>query len=246
MLTPYRAQQALIRELLASEDVAVLTFDSAQGHEYDVVYVSFVTDYNSKRFAFDANRLCVALSRAKQRLILACSGRAIFQKSLKRFAKVAMAERSRLERAYASAVSLDATATTKAKSAQKTTPNPKAIPKPKAKAIPKPKAKAVPKGKAAATTEANADAAPAVHSTLLKKLVEGGWGSTLKYVLQTSDLGILRSRVQTTLPDHTVYAGPWSDWRDAIEPSSNMAQTACEEQAAERALPELYAVSVRT
>jgi hypothetical protein len=82
------------------------------------------------------------------------------------------------------------------------------------------------------------------HSSILKELVENRWGSTLEYVVQTHKR-TLRSRVQTTLPDRSAYAGPWSYWR-RIKPSPDTARRACEEQAAERALPQLFTVDAQT
>ena len=75
VITPYRAQKFLIREHLSGHLVKKLhieidTVDAFQGREADVVLFSFVRNQGSARFYGDPRRLNVALSRAKERILL--------------------------------------------------------------------------------------------------------------------------------------------------------------------------------
>lgn len=78
VITFYKAQDALIKEALAAADIdedtwlRVLTVDQAQGSEADVVVLSCVRSNTSHKVGFLANpnRLNVAVSRSRERLIV--------------------------------------------------------------------------------------------------------------------------------------------------------------------------------
>lgn len=66
----HRGQAELLRKAVATEfasdDVHVLTVDASQGGQWDVVILSLGRSEGSTRFVGDANRLNVAISRAKE------------------------------------------------------------------------------------------------------------------------------------------------------------------------------------
>jgi superfamily I DNA and/or RNA helicase len=71
VMTPFRAQRKILKEELKvfERDVEVITIDSAQGLEYDLVVLSMVkTSYTP--FLADAKRANVAISRAKYGLVI--------------------------------------------------------------------------------------------------------------------------------------------------------------------------------
>lgn len=74
VITPYSAQKSLIRKSLPSHleklHIEIDTVDAFQGREADVVLFSFVRNHGSARFYGDPRRLNVALSRAKDRILL--------------------------------------------------------------------------------------------------------------------------------------------------------------------------------
>lgn len=75
VITPYRAQKLLIQKHLPSHlvkklRIEIATVDAFQGRDADVVLFSFVRNQGSARFYADPRRLNVALSRAKERLLL--------------------------------------------------------------------------------------------------------------------------------------------------------------------------------
>ena len=75
VITPYSAQKFLIRRSLPSHlreklYIEIDTVDAFQGREADVVLFSFVRNHGSARFYGDPRRLNVALSRAKDRILL--------------------------------------------------------------------------------------------------------------------------------------------------------------------------------
>ena len=75
VITPYSAQKSLIRKSLPSDlreklYIEIDTVDAFQGREADVVLFSFVRNHGSARFYGDPRRLNVALSRAKDRILL--------------------------------------------------------------------------------------------------------------------------------------------------------------------------------
>ena len=75
VITPYSAQKFLIRKNLPSHllerlYIEIDTVDAFQGREADVVLFSFVRNHGSARFFGDPRRLNVALSRAKDRILL--------------------------------------------------------------------------------------------------------------------------------------------------------------------------------
>lgn len=71
VMTPYKAQKKHLQEELAvfAPDVEVITIDSAQGLEYDLVVLSMVKTGHSS-FLADAKRANVAISRAKYGLVI--------------------------------------------------------------------------------------------------------------------------------------------------------------------------------
>ena len=75
VITPYRAQKFLIKKhlpnhLMEKLHIEIDTVDAFQGREADVVLFSFVRNHGSARFYGDPRRLNVALSRAKDRILL--------------------------------------------------------------------------------------------------------------------------------------------------------------------------------
>lgn len=75
VITPYRAQQALIRKLLAQRrpdmpHLSVDTVDRFQGGEREVILVSLARSDGVTSFLADRKRLNVSLSRARSKLIL--------------------------------------------------------------------------------------------------------------------------------------------------------------------------------
>lgn len=69
IITPYRAQRNRIKEVLKDEEVEVNTVDSFQGREKDVIIFS-VTSTKDMSFVEDENRLNVAFTRARRKLIV--------------------------------------------------------------------------------------------------------------------------------------------------------------------------------
>jgi len=76
VITPYRAQRNLIKEALKDENLEVNTVDSFQGREKDVIIFS-VTSTGSLEFVEDENRLNVAFTRARAKLIVVGSAKSI-------------------------------------------------------------------------------------------------------------------------------------------------------------------------
>lgn len=76
IITPYVAQAKKLREVI--KDVEINTVDSFQGREKDIIIFSVTgTDKNRITFASHSNRLNVALTRAKCRLIVVGNANAI-------------------------------------------------------------------------------------------------------------------------------------------------------------------------
>jgi ATP-dependent RNA/DNA helicase IGHMBP2 len=73
VISPYRAQVALLEELCADlPQVTVNTIDSFQGQERDVVYISLVRSNNDNDIGFlkDYRRMNVAMTRARKKLVV--------------------------------------------------------------------------------------------------------------------------------------------------------------------------------
>ncbi len=76
IITPYKAQQQLIRQNLPAEflvpgmSISVDTVDAFQGGEREVIILSLVRSDNVTSFLADKKRLNVSLSRARSKLIL--------------------------------------------------------------------------------------------------------------------------------------------------------------------------------
>lgn len=69
VISPFRAQVALLRQVLAGTGVTVDTVERYQGGERDIVLISFVKPRVTD-FVFDDRRLNVAITRARRKLIL--------------------------------------------------------------------------------------------------------------------------------------------------------------------------------
>jgi len=69
VITPYRAQRNYIKELLGDEEIEVNTVDSFQGREKDIIIFN-VTSTQDMSFVEDENRLNVAFTRARKKLIV--------------------------------------------------------------------------------------------------------------------------------------------------------------------------------
>jgi DNA replication ATP-dependent helicase Dna2 len=69
VVSPFRAQVVLLRQMLAGAGVAVDTVERFQGGERDVMILSFVRSRGSG-FVFDDRRLNVAITRARRKLVL--------------------------------------------------------------------------------------------------------------------------------------------------------------------------------
>ena len=71
MITPYSAQKTAIAErfLETNTDDQVLSIDSSQGREFDIVFVSMVRS-KPGNFIKEYNRINVALTRAKHGLVV--------------------------------------------------------------------------------------------------------------------------------------------------------------------------------
>ena len=77
IISPYKAQVNYIKEslgddLLSSHDITVNTIDSFQGQERDILYISLVRSNENNEIGFlkDTRRMNVAMTRAKQKLII--------------------------------------------------------------------------------------------------------------------------------------------------------------------------------
>lgn len=71
VIAPYRAQISLLREVCIDSDrVKIDTVDGFQGKESDVVIFSITRTRGSYRFLADARRINVAISRAKDRILI--------------------------------------------------------------------------------------------------------------------------------------------------------------------------------
>ena len=68
VISPFRAQVVLLRQLLDGTGVTVDTVERFQGGEREVIVISFVRSHDS-RFVFDDRRLNVAMTRARRKLI---------------------------------------------------------------------------------------------------------------------------------------------------------------------------------
>ena len=71
VITPYNAQKNLIAEYFSDDKIEnhVLSIDSSQGREFDLVFVSMVRTKPGD-FIKDKNRINVGLTRAKHGLVI--------------------------------------------------------------------------------------------------------------------------------------------------------------------------------
>jgi predicted DNA helicase len=69
VITPYRAQRDYIKEILKNNEIEINTVDSFQGREKDVIIFT-ITSTKDMSFVEDENRLNVAFTRARRKLIV--------------------------------------------------------------------------------------------------------------------------------------------------------------------------------
>ena len=69
VVSPFRAQVVLLRQMLAGTGVTVDTVERFQGGERDIMILSFVRSRGTG-FVFDDRRLNVAITRARRKLVL--------------------------------------------------------------------------------------------------------------------------------------------------------------------------------
>jgi DNA replication ATP-dependent helicase Dna2 len=69
VISPFRAQVVLLRQMLAATGVTVDTVERFQGGERDIMILSFVRSRGTG-FVFDDRRLNVAITRARRKLVL--------------------------------------------------------------------------------------------------------------------------------------------------------------------------------
>ena len=79
VVSPFRAQVVLLRQMLAGSRVTVDTVERFQGGERDIMILSFVRSRGTG-FVFDDRRLNVAITRARRKLVLVAHPE-LFQKS---------------------------------------------------------------------------------------------------------------------------------------------------------------------
>lgn len=79
VVSPFRAQVVLLRQMLDGVGVAVDTVERFQGGERDIMILSFVRSRGTN-FVFDDRRLNVAITRARRKLVLVAHP-SLFQKS---------------------------------------------------------------------------------------------------------------------------------------------------------------------
>jgi DNA replication ATP-dependent helicase Dna2 len=79
VVSPFRAQVVLLRQILAGTGVTVDTVERFQGGERDIMILSFVRSRGTG-FVFDDRRLNVAITRARRKLVLVAHPR-LFLKS---------------------------------------------------------------------------------------------------------------------------------------------------------------------
>src|SRR5207253_6137974 len=79
VVSPFRAQVVLLRQLLNGANVTVDTVKRFQGGERDIMILSFVRSRGTG-FVFDDRRLIVAITRARRKLVLVAHPE-LFQKS---------------------------------------------------------------------------------------------------------------------------------------------------------------------
>lgn len=78
MITPYRAQKRELRSDIRYKRVEIDTVDAFQGREKDVIILS-LTATEDLRFAANINRVNVAVTRPKSKLIVVGNGMSIMQ-----------------------------------------------------------------------------------------------------------------------------------------------------------------------
>jgi len=78
IITPFRAQRNKIKEILKDEEIEVSTVDAFQGREKDVIIFSITSTINMD-FVEDENRLNVAFTRARKKLIVIGNAKSVKQ-----------------------------------------------------------------------------------------------------------------------------------------------------------------------
>jgi len=79
IVSPFRAQVVLLRQMLPGSGIAIDTVERFQGGERDIMILSFVRSRGTG-FVFDGRRLNVAITRARRKLILVAHPE-LFQRS---------------------------------------------------------------------------------------------------------------------------------------------------------------------
>ena len=69
VITPYKAQRNRIKEMVDLTDIEIGTIDSFQGREKDIIIFS-ITATEDLKFVAHPNRLNVAFTRARRKLIV--------------------------------------------------------------------------------------------------------------------------------------------------------------------------------
>lgn len=72
IISPYRAQVKILRDLLKGQEVSIQSVDGFQGQEKEVIYVSLVRSNQQSNIGFlkDYRRMNVALTRARKKLVV--------------------------------------------------------------------------------------------------------------------------------------------------------------------------------
>ena len=81
VISPYRLQVELLKELIHQEGVTVNTIDAFQGQERDVVYISMTRSNTDNRIGFlsEIRRMNVAMTRARRHLVVIGDGATLSQ-----------------------------------------------------------------------------------------------------------------------------------------------------------------------
>lgn len=72
VISPYRGQVKVLRDLLKGENLSVQSVDGFQGQEKDIIYLSLVRSNDNAQIGFlkDYRRMNVALTRARKKLVV--------------------------------------------------------------------------------------------------------------------------------------------------------------------------------
>ena len=72
VISPYRGQVKVLRDLLKGENLSIQSVDGFQGQEKDIIYLSLVRSNENAQIGFlkDYRRMNVALTRARKKLVV--------------------------------------------------------------------------------------------------------------------------------------------------------------------------------